>query len=292
VQLDRDARCELEEYKSSVTPSPAAREANWEAIASRALRGEAPEWVDDDDVVPRRPRVRSGWIAGGLLVAAAAAVVMVMHGGRLLHPNEPAGAPASASYELRGDSASEGRVGVSESETIRLRGDEAEAMTGVDASQGEAEPEPEPEPLESDSESDLEELAPPLASKAEESPRRDARASMRTKAANTRRAPDEGDQQAEVVDPLAAVRAESSLVGRARAALRDEDPSTALRLLDEHARRFPSGELEQERELLRVSALCDAQRVSAAEKVAGDFRRAFPGSPLLGHLGATCVGDR
>lgn len=47
---------------------------------------------------------------------------------------------------------------------------------------------------------------------------------------------------------------ESLLVGRARANL-VSNPTAALSAIDEHARRFPRGELAPEREYLRVSAL-------------------------------------
>lgn len=47
---------------------------------------------------------------------------------------------------------------------------------------------------------------------------------------------------------------ELALVGRARTELAS-DPASALRALDEHARRFPDGKLAIERELLAVDAL-------------------------------------
>ena len=47
---------------------------------------------------------------------------------------------------------------------------------------------------------------------------------------------------------------ESALVGRARKAL-GTDPASALATVEEHARRFPHGELAPERDYVRVSAL-------------------------------------
>lgn len=49
----------------------------------------------------------------------------------------------------------------------------------------------------------------------------------------------------------AALRRERALLEGARAALLRDDPATAARLLDEHARTFPDGRLGEEREALR-----------------------------------------
>ncbi|HET6584584.1 MAG TPA: hypothetical protein VFG69_14095 [Nannocystaceae bacterium] len=73
-------------------------------------------------------------------------------------------------------------------------------------------------------------------------------------------------------------------IARARAALRDGDPERALRQLDSHARRWPTSDYAEEREMLRVAALCQAGRHDAAKSAAASFRRAHPGSPLGAHL--------
>jgi hypothetical protein len=274
VQLDPESRDDIEAYKGSVTPSASTREANWEAIASRALRGDAPEWVNDADVVPKQHRsVR--WFVAGAMAVAAAAIAMLVHGGNLVESHESSPGPASASYEVKNPPATAGEAAVRDEPT---RGPAREA-TSVEQSVDE--PETSSDELELASPSGSAELE---ASSAE--PEVEARP-RRARPAPAIQRP--AEEEREPADPLATVRIESSLVGRARAALRDSDRATALRLLDEHARRFPNGELEQERELLRVTALCDAGDSTAAANAAAAFRLAFPGSPLLGHLESACA---
>ncbi len=57
------------------------------------------------------------------------------------------------------------------------------------------------------------------------------------------------------------------------------DPSGAIALLDEHARRFPSGALGEERDATRVLALCALGRTGEARAPAARFFAAFPGGP-------------
>jgi outer membrane protein assembly factor BamD (BamD/ComL family) len=59
----------------------------------------------------------------------------------------------------------------------------------------------------------------------------------------------------------------------------------ALAPLAEHARRFPSGRLVEEREALRVQALAKLGRVAEARQVAQAFRARFPRSVLLPRVG-------
>jgi hypothetical protein len=275
VQLDPESRSDIEAYKGSVTPSATTREANWEAIASRALRGDAPEWVNDADVVPKQHRGSVRWLVAGAMAVAAAAIAMLVQGGNLVGSHESAPGPASASYEVQSTPAAAGEAAVRDEP---MRGPAREAAS---VEQSVDEPETSSDELELASPSDSAELEASSAKpEVEARPRRARPAPAIQRPAEEEREP---------ADPLAAVRVESSLVGRARAALRDSDPVTALRLLDEHARRFPQGELEQERELLRVTALCDAGDSTAAANAAAAFRLAFPGSPLLGHLESACA---
>jgi RNA polymerase sigma-70 factor, ECF subfamily len=67
--------------------------------------------------------------------------------------------------------------------------------------------------------------------------------------------------------PADALQQELELMGRARAALRN-DPERALLLLDEHARRFPAATLEHERERSRLTALCQVGRTTDAQTLA------------------------
>lgn len=61
---------------------------------------------------------------------------------------------------------------------------------------------------------------------------------------------------------------------------------SALRLLDEHQRKFPHGTLAQERVAARVQALCGLGRVKEAERALG---RLSPNSPHEGTAKAACA---
>jgi hypothetical protein len=76
------------------------------------------------------------------------------------------------------------------------------------------------------------------------------------------------------------LRAERTLLDRARAALLHGDALAALASVGEHARRFPHGALAEEREALRVEALVSAERYDEARTTAARFHAARPGSLL------------
>lgn len=85
------------------------------------------------------------------------------------------------------------------------------------------------------------------------------------------------------------VGAELVLLGKAQAALRAGDASSALALLDEHARRFSSGQLSAERQAARVLALCSLGRVVEARSMARRFLSQYPRSPLTQRINSSCV---
>ena len=69
-------------------------------------------------------------------------------------------------------------------------------------------------------------------------------------------------------------------------------PAARLELLDEHARRFPSGKLAAERGLLKIEALCALGDVEEARALARRFPRRFPGSPLSDRAATLCSEGR
>jgi outer membrane protein assembly factor BamD (BamD/ComL family) len=75
--------------------------------------------------------------------------------------------------------------------------------------------------------------------------------------------------------------AEHALLADARAAMQASDPARALAILDDHARRFPRGQLAEERDALRVGALWLSGDHAAARRIAGEFARRHPGSLFL-----------
>lgn len=78
-----------------------------------------------------------------------------------------------------------------------------------------------------------------------------------------------------------ALAAERGFVEVARTAMGRREVTRALTVLEEHGRRFPDGQLVEERESLMVQALVLLQRHEEAKKKAAAFRKAFPDSMLL-----------
>jgi len=97
---------------------------------------------------------------------------------------------------------------------------------------------------------------------------------------STRAAPGTGDVAAEV-----------RLLGEANTLLRAGDAGRALRLLEEHARRYPKGALGEERDAARIAALCALGRTSEARDATDRFVRTAPLSPQAGSLRASCGGS-
>jgi hypothetical protein len=84
------------------------------------------------------------------------------------------------------------------------------------------------------------------------------------------------------------LRAETELIRGGLAALHEGDPARALALFDEHARRFPTGVLADERDVERVTALCDLGRSAEARAVVSSFLRRRPDAPLTHRLLSSC----
>lgn len=74
---------------------------------------------------------------------------------------------------------------------------------------------------------------------------------------------------------------EYRLVEGARAKLAAKDYSSALHSIREHEKRFPSGQLHQERESLHIQALVETGRIPEARERAERFRTRFPSGLLL-----------
>jgi len=72
-------------------------------------------------------------------------------------------------------------------------------------------------------------------------------------------------------------QAEVKLLERAQDALRSR-PAEALALCNDHSRRFPSGMLVQEREVIAIEALVKTDRKEEAKVRAERFKARFPGS--------------
>lgn len=84
------------------------------------------------------------------------------------------------------------------------------------------------------------------------------------------------------------LEAEMQLVTRAQKALKSGQPGEALRALDEHARRFPSGVLALERSGVRTVALCQAGRVDEGRSAARSYLRLVPNSVMSKRIRIAC----
>ena len=83
---------------------------------------------------------------------------------------------------------------------------------------------------------------------------------------------------------------DATLLRAANDALAAGDPTRALRLLDEHAARFPNSALEPERSAERVFAFCAEQKIDDAHAAAGSFLSAHPSGPLASRVRTSCGG--
>jgi hypothetical protein len=81
---------------------------------------------------------------------------------------------------------------------------------------------------------------------------------------------------------------ETRLLARARARMRSGEPTGALEPLAEHARRFPQGQLTEDRMVLRAQALCESGDTEAGRRQATALRQTFPDSSHLPRVTRTC----
>lgn len=84
------------------------------------------------------------------------------------------------------------------------------------------------------------------------------------------------------------IAAELELLREAGAALRAGAPEAAIERLEDHRKRFPRGALVQEREALRVDALCAGGDAARGRRLAEDFLARWPRSPHRGRVERAC----
>jgi hypothetical protein len=97
--------------------------------------------------------------------------------------------------------------------------------------------------------------------------------------------------QAEDPPPTAdasALAEEARLLAAARSALRRGAHEDALARLAEHARRFPSGQLSEDRLALTARAHCSRGELEQGRRAAAELRRAFPRSSQLHRIDRDC----
>jgi hypothetical protein len=81
-----------------------------------------------------------------------------------------------------------------------------------------------------------------------------------------------------VLEDASHLKEEHALLERARAALANGDTKEALAAAALHARRFPQGQLSEERECLHIRALVVAGDVGGAKRDAAAFAHRYPNS--------------
>jgi hypothetical protein len=115
------------------------------------------------------------------------------------------------------------------------------------------------------------------------------------KAARVRNAPatasPPGDRAARVPRTTPDLEGEARLLEQADADLRRGDASAALASLAEHAAKYPAGALREEREGIRVVALCRAGREAEGKMAAEKFLARSPHSALATRIRAACGGE-
>lgn len=86
--------------------------------------------------------------------------------------------------------------------------------------------------------------------------------------------------------------AELALLREVRGALRDGDAARAERWIDEHAARYPSGALREERDAARVLVLCSRGRKAEARAEADRFLAANPRSLQADRVRGSCAFEK
>ena len=82
---------------------------------------------------------------------------------------------------------------------------------------------------------------------------------------------------------------ETRLLALARRSLAAGSARDALTPLGEHARRFPSGQLTEDRMVLRAQALCESGQTDAGLEQASALRKAFPSSSHQPRVDRACA---
>jgi hypothetical protein len=113
------------------------------------------------------------------------------------------------------------------------------------------------------------------------------RARQRTAAADAKRPTKAVDEREEAFVPDA-IGDEVSLLGAAQAELSAGQPSRALGYVRQHAFRFPTGALAQERLAVHVLALCALDRKNAARQVFEDLTHRAPSAAVITRLRHEC----
>ena len=235
------------------TPSDGATERAWLLMQERIVDGPPPL----DVATTMDPRQRARWIAVGVAVAAVLVVAIGVGSWRAGWLATVDGrTPAEAPYSTTRDEA------LPDTATM---------------------PAPEPTPVAPLDTPPTNVVAPDVAD-----PDEVAETEIRSRPSRTkpRRAPEPTTVQP--APRTTTLAAEMRLLAKANSAMRAGDPAGALRVLDEHRRDYPSGQLAPERDYKRAVATCELGRGEEARSIAAAFLRAHPKSPLRSKAESVC----
>ena len=230
------------------------------------------------------------WIVGAGL-AVAAAVLLMMFGPRLLSSDDAERAPAQAPFAGDGaDSEGWARNAAARSGDAK-RPDHASKRGVADTNDDDAEDPVVDEDApggdaarSADEDPGLHDAMPGEATGVGEDATRGGPKSRRT----PRPRKDDASSSEPEAPPPNPLREEAALFGRAKLALNGGDAKAALRLLDEHADRFPKGALATEAKVLRAEALCALGRKTQAQKLRDRFIERHSGSTLAARMADVC----
>lgn len=89
--------------------------------------------------------------------------------------------------------------------------------------------------------------------------------------------------------PSGSLARELDLLHGAQRAWRERDSEKTLSLLDQHARKYPSSALRDERAALRVLALCEVGRQREAHRLGKTLIRRAASSPVRATIEDSCA---
>lgn len=260
ARLDPKARAMLRAYRGAKTQPAPQREALWSRIEGSLDAGALGPSLPSRP----RPRPRSRWVTPVTATAAAAAVVAAIALGvaaaRRLDPQRaPSQAPRDATRRVPAVTS-------------------PRAVTPAPASAKEPRADADPPAVVSPSATVAPDRVDPREPPA---PRRSKSRSDHAQPPSSSDAPD-----APEADEL---RAEMTLIRKARQVLRDDRAARALEILDAHARAFPQGQMREDRQALRIEALCAAGKQPQARAEVRRLLRDFPVSAHAARVQAMCA---
>lgn len=251
-RLTPAARNALDAYRETLALGAKRVDRNWASIESRL----------DDPIVdaappPLRARGNAVAIVAAVVAVLAAVIALAVVVPSVLERRDETPSSAAAPYEAIDDDEPTASVTVELPRAVPAPRPRDAAVPGIVV--------PEATPVE------------PAQVEPVPTPRRARRVAVPTPALDPE------------LDAAKRLVAETVLLRRARAALRDGDTTRAIAASDEHRRTFTDGELAEEIAFVRLSALCAAGRIDEGKAAARSFGTRWPGSPLATRAAQACV---